>query len=135
MYVLKQLFYFFFRTYGPLKDEFKTPPGRYLRRAVSDAPTYRTQPLRPQMATERPDVLPGPSDVPDNIQERLYGTLGVRGKDSVARMTWDGLSYVVAVSSKLCNVLDLLLILRYMLRISLVFVLIFKTTFLNSEIL
>lgn len=91
--------HFFFRTYGPLKDEYKTAPGRYLRRAISDAPTYRTQtPGRLQMPTERPDVLPGPSDMPDNIQERLYGTLGVRGKDSVARMTWDGISYVVSVS-------------------------------------
>lgn len=37
--------------------------------------------------------------MPDSIQERLYGTLGVRGKDSVARMTWDGISYVVSVSN------------------------------------
>lgn len=46
----------------------------------------------------RPDVLPGPSDIPDAAEERLYNTLDVRPKDSVARMTWDGISYVVSVS-------------------------------------
>lgn len=60
------------------------------RRAVSE--------LAPQQAMSgRPDVLPGTSDVMDSAQERLVEA-EVRRKDSVARMTWDGLSYVVTVS-------------------------------------
>lgn len=53
-----------------------------------------------QLQTERPDVLPispGPSDAVDMPQPELRET-GLRRKDSVARITWDGLSYVVAVS-------------------------------------
>lgn len=53
-----------------------------------------------QLQTERPDVLPispGPSDAVDMPQAELR-TTSLRRKDSVARMTLDGLSYVVAVS-------------------------------------
>lgn len=65
-----------------------------------------------QLQTERPDVLPispGPSDAVDMSQPELR-EISLRRKDSVARMTWDGLSYVVAVSfltSYLCLITSL----------------------------
>lgn len=45
-------------------------------------------------ALRKPDVLPG--DVPDAAGDRPHGTT-LRRKDSVARMTWNGLAYVVTV--------------------------------------
>lgn len=50
------------------------------------------------LSAGRPDVLPGPSDATDDQITIGPGLAGIRGKDSVARMTWDGLSYVVSVS-------------------------------------
>ncbi|KAJ3624640.1 hypothetical protein MTP99_018246 [Tenebrio molitor] len=79
------------RTYGPLKEEYRTL-GQSHRRTISEAaPGAR---MSGQLQAERPDVLPGTNDVPDANQERL-NEVTVRRKDSVARMTWDGLSYVV----------------------------------------
>lgn len=86
--------YCFYRTYGALKDEYREPTGRTLRRTVSEVPGVSS--TSNQLVRGRPDVLPGPSDVPDTIQER-WPNVGLRRKDSVARMTWDGLSYVVTV--------------------------------------
>lgn len=54
--------------------------------------------LSGQLQRGRPDVLPGLGDVPDASGERLPGTTTIRRKDSVARMTWDGLAYVVTVT-------------------------------------
>jgi hypothetical protein len=83
------------RTYGPLKEEYRTL-GQSHRRTISEAaPGAR---MSGQLQAERPDVLPGTNDVPDANQERL-NEVTVRRKDSVARMTWDGLSYVVNVST------------------------------------
>lgn len=85
-----------FRTYGPLKAEYRLPSGgRSYRRAVSEIAGGQSIPGR--MSAWRPDVLPGPSDVPDSSQDR-YPATTVRRKESVARMTWDGLSYVVTVN-------------------------------------
>jgi hypothetical protein len=84
-----------YRTYGPLKEEYRTL-GQSHRRTISEAaPGAR---MSGQLQAERPDVLPGTNDVPDANQERL-NEVTVRRKDSVARMTWDGLSYVVNVST------------------------------------
>ncbi|XP_044252860.1 inactive rhomboid protein 1 isoform X1 [Tribolium madens] len=79
------------RTYGPLKDEYRTLGSTYRRTISEMAPGGR---MSGQLQAERPDVLPGPNDVVDTNQERLH-EVTVRRKDSVARMTWDGLSYVV----------------------------------------
>lgn len=84
----------FSRTYGELKDEYRVQSGRGVRRTASEAPGAHIQ--SGQLSRGRPDVLPGPSDVPDSVQEHYRG-VGLRRKDSVARMTWDGLSYVVTV--------------------------------------
>ncbi|XP_025835911.1 inactive rhomboid protein 2 isoform X2 [Agrilus planipennis] len=84
------------RTYGPLKDEFQLPPsGRTLRRPVSEFPPSHAAPGT--LHAERPDVLPGPSDIPDGVH---YPTARVRRKNSVARMTWDGISYVVTTLAR-----------------------------------
>ena len=77
------------RCYGPLKDEYRNV-GQTHRRAVSEAASG-------QLQAERPDVLPGPNDVPDTGQERLNEG-SRRRKESVAKMTWDGVSYLVTVS-------------------------------------
>lgn len=69
--------------------------GSTYRRTMSEIAPGR---MSGQLQAERPDVLPGPNDVVDAGQERLH-EVTVRRKDSVARMTWDGLSYVVNVSS------------------------------------
>lgn len=61
-------------------------------------PAGGVQPESRSYPGDRPDVLPAPSDVPDAAEERWPGVT-VRRKDSVARMTWDGISYVVTVSS------------------------------------
>lgn len=79
---------------GPLKEEYRTTGMRSHRRTASE---LASSPMSGQLTTERPDVLPGPSDVADGAQEQ-YGGVSIRRKDSVARMTWDGLSYVVTVS-------------------------------------
>lgn len=97
--------FFIYRTLGPLKEEYYQTgtTNRYShRRAFSDLPAM--QQTSGQLQTERPDVLPispGPSDAVDVPQSELRETT-LRRKDSVARMTWDGLSYVVAVSVILC---------------------------------
>lgn len=93
------------RTLGPLKEEYRsgTLPasggGRSHWRTHSElVPSSMSRQL------ERPDVLPGPSDLPDSsiinqdrMQQHQQPEVTVRRKDSVARMTWDGLSYVVTV--------------------------------------
>lgn len=71
------------------------PSGGRTRRAVSEITGGPSIPGR--MSGWRPDVLPGSSDIPDSSQDRWPAT-AVRRKESVARMTWDGLSYVVTVS-------------------------------------
>lgn len=102
------IIYFIRRTLGPLKEEYYQPgaTNRYShRRAFSELPAV--QQTSGQLQTERPDVLPispGPSDAVDMPQPELRET-SLRRKDSVARMTWDGLSYVVAVSLYLKDVL------------------------------
>ncbi|CAH1154376.1 unnamed protein product [Phaedon cochleariae] len=98
------------RTMGPLKDEYCTPTiSRFSqhRRTVSEAGPGRgagpSSREAGQLATGRPDVLPG--DSPDSTTGRVLpaaaeaGT-SLRRKDSVARMTWDGLSYVVTTLSR-----------------------------------
>lgn len=77
-----------------MKDEYRLLEQSH-RRTVSEIPTSSR--LSGQLQAERPDVLPGPSDLTDAAQERLPEAT-VRRKDSVARLTWDGLSYVVNVS-------------------------------------
>ncbi|KAK9885142.1 hypothetical protein WA026_010653 [Henosepilachna vigintioctopunctata] len=85
------------RAYGPLKEEYRTSTLRSHRRTVSEMPT-RQSATSGQLNTERPDVLPGPSDVPDG-QDDVRGVT-LRRKESVARMTWDGLSYVVTTLTR-----------------------------------
>ncbi|KAG5881153.1 hypothetical protein JTB14_034282 [Gonioctena quinquepunctata] len=87
------------RTMGPLKDEYYTPTiSRFShRRTHSEVP--QSSQISGQLTTERPDVLPGPSDITDSIQEP-HREVSIRRKDSVARMTWDGLSYVVTTLSR-----------------------------------
>ncbi|KAB0793948.1 hypothetical protein PPYR_13568 [Photinus pyralis] len=81
------------RAYGPLKAEYRQSSGGMAhRRAVSEI--TGVQPIPGRVSGWRPDVLPGPSDVPDSMPEYRNGS-SVKRKDSVARMTWDGLSYVV----------------------------------------
>lgn len=65
---------------------------------MSEVPSRQVMARQMQLHSGRPDVLPGRSDIPDAVEDRLYNTLDVRPKDSVARMTWDGISYVVSVS-------------------------------------
>ncbi|XP_060521627.1 inactive rhomboid protein 1 isoform X2 [Cylas formicarius] len=98
------------RTMGPLKDEFCKPsyrPRSQHARAASDvtdqaATTSRAPPPR---MPGRPDVLPlgtGDGDAADGF-ERAAGapqTIGLRRKDSVARMTWNGLSYMVTTLTR-----------------------------------
>nr|CAH7764125.1 unnamed protein product [Callosobruchus chinensis] len=84
------------RTMGPLKEEFCLPATfsrlRH-RRALSELAS-----APPVGSSQRPDVLPGMAgDFPDTAAPTTAGTV-LRRKDSVARMTWDGLSYVVTVS-------------------------------------
>ncbi|XP_045477432.1 inactive rhomboid protein 1 isoform X2 [Harmonia axyridis] len=85
------------RAYGPLKEEYRASTLRAHRRTVSELPT-RTTATSGQLIAERPDVLPGPSDVPDGDEVSRNVTL--RRKESVARMTWDGLSYVVTTLTR-----------------------------------
>lgn len=81
---------------GPLKEEYMSTMGRNHRRTYSE--NIGLSATSGQLVAERPDVLPGPSgDIPDG-QDRLGNGVTVRRKDSVARMTLDGLSYVVTVS-------------------------------------
>ncbi|KAE8748491.1 rhomboid like protein-1 [Frankliniella occidentalis] len=76
------------RRYGDLKDEFALTPS---------LPTTPVTPSTPysQSRFARPDVLPlsGPQDVTDNA--RLEEP-PVRRKESVARMTFSGVAYVVS---------------------------------------
>lgn len=88
---------FFGRTYGPLKEEYRTLGGRTHRRTISELVPSGGMRMSGQLQAERPDVLPGPSDIPDASDDRL-ADVTLRRKESVARMTWDGLSYVVNVS-------------------------------------
>lgn len=91
----------FFRTYGALKDEYRVPSERTLQRSISEVTTSRPAQMRTPMklSAGRPDVLPGSSDMTDTgTPDVAYYATGVRRKDSVARMTWDGISYVVSVS-------------------------------------
>ncbi|KAL3274381.1 hypothetical protein HHI36_015779 [Cryptolaemus montrouzieri] len=85
------------RAYGPLKEEYRTSTLRSHKRAASEIPT-RTTATSGQLIAERPDVLPGPSDIPDGQETIRNVTL--RRKESVARMTWDGLSYVVTTLTR-----------------------------------
>lgn len=89
--------------YGPLKDEFQ-PTSRNVRRqatvSFSSATVGPTASGPP--GEQRPDVLPAspPQDTPDAADDRPWAErVTVRRKDSVARMTWDGISYVVTVST------------------------------------
>ncbi|XP_074027428.1 rhomboid-5 isoform X2 [Leptinotarsa decemlineata] len=88
------------RTMGPLKEEYCSPTiSRYSHRR----PMSEVQPanqISGHLTTERPDVLPGPSDMTDSIPESYNKEVTVRRKDSVARMTWDGLSYVVTTLTR-----------------------------------
>ncbi|KAK4874474.1 hypothetical protein RN001_013834 [Aquatica leii] len=86
------------RTYGPLKAEYRIPSGGFgHRRAVSEITGVQTIPGR--ISGWRPDVLPGPSDVPDSVQD-YRASATVKRKESVARMTWDGLSYVITTLTR-----------------------------------
>ncbi|XP_019880936.2 uncharacterized protein LOC109608827 isoform X3 [Aethina tumida] len=86
------------RTMGPLKEEYMSTMGRNHRRAYSE--NIGLSATSGQLVAERPDVLPGPSgDIPDG-QDRLGNGVTVRRKDSVARMTLDGLSYVVTTLTR-----------------------------------
>lgn len=79
-----------------MKDEFRATLGPSFRRTISEmAPGPR---MSGQLQAERPDVLPGSNDIPDASQQDRFNGVTVRRKESVARMTWDGLSYVVNVS-------------------------------------
>ncbi|CAH0563837.1 unnamed protein product [Brassicogethes aeneus] len=84
------------RTLGPLKDEFRNNMNdRTHRRTISDRVT--SERISGQLVAERPDVLPGPSDATDGFDRHATG---LRRKDSVARMTLDGLSYVVTTLTR-----------------------------------
>lgn len=102
---------------GPLKAEYATlsyrpqsqaPSPLHIRhrRVASEAAPPAAATYSGQLiAGGRPDVLPGERDVADGM-ERLG--VGLRRKDSVARMTWDGLNYVVTVRD-----LPIVLLLKY----------------------
>ncbi|KAL1497983.1 hypothetical protein ABEB36_008858 [Hypothenemus hampei] len=91
------------RALGPLKDEYATlsyqtprsPLNMRHRRAVSEAVPGSSFPS--QRLGGRPDVLPGDRDVIDGSGQ---SGIGLRRKDSVARMTWDGLNYVVTTLTR-----------------------------------
>ncbi|CAH1972303.1 unnamed protein product, partial [Acanthoscelides obtectus] len=86
------------RTMGPLKEEYYHPSSTFSR--LRHRRTLSELPSAPSVgsSSQRPDVLPGMAgDFPDSAQPTVAGTV-LRRKDSVARMTWDGLSYVVTVS-------------------------------------
>ncbi|XP_044758654.1 inactive rhomboid protein 1 [Coccinella septempunctata] len=85
------------RAYGPLKEEYRPSTLRSHRRTVSELPSRGTS-TSGQLNAERPDVLPGPSDVPDG--DEIVRNVTLRRKESVARMTWDGLSYVVTTLTR-----------------------------------
>ncbi|KAF7284601.1 hypothetical protein GWI33_021883 [Rhynchophorus ferrugineus] len=95
------------RTMGPLKEEYCTlsyrpQPTTTLtrhRRTVSEAAPRMSTFSGQLMSGELPDVLPGEqdNDVPDGAEG--VGT-GLRRKDSVARMTWNGLNYVVTTLTR-----------------------------------
>uniref|UniRef100_A0A6P7G5S4 Inactive rhomboid protein 1 n=1 Tax=Diabrotica virgifera virgifera TaxID=50390 RepID=A0A6P7G5S4_DIAVI len=96
-----------YRTMGPLKEEYCTPSisrfSQHHRRTHSEAAPPPSQIGSGQLTTERPDVLPGPSDIPDSTTvppEPVRTEPSLRRKDSVARMTWDGLSYVVTTLTR-----------------------------------
>lgn len=90
---------------GPLKEEYATLSYRPQsqmdsqqirhRRAISEAAPIPGVAYSGQIIGDRPDVLPGERDVADGSDRA--GT-SLRRKDSVARMTWNGLNYVVTVS-------------------------------------
>lgn len=86
-----------YRKYGPLKEDYQIQTEESSRRTISDVGGALPQ-IGGQLQRGRPDVLPGLGDVPDASGERLPGTTTIRRKDSVARMTWDGLAYVVTVT-------------------------------------
>lgn len=95
------------RTMGPLKEEYATLSYRPQsqmdsqqirhRRAISDAAPSSGVPYSGQVIGDRPDVLPGERDVADGSDRA--GT-SLRRKDSVARMTWNGLNYVVTTLTR-----------------------------------
>lgn len=96
-----------YRKYGPLKEDYQIQTEESLRRTMSDVGGAPPPQIGGQLQRGRPDVLPGLGDVPDASRERLPGgtvstagptTTTIRRKDSVARMTWDGLAYVVTVT-------------------------------------
>ncbi|XP_022903463.2 inactive rhomboid protein 1 isoform X1 [Onthophagus taurus] len=75
------------RTYGPLKEDYLQNRDTLTENDV-------------QQRSDRPDVLPGPSDVTDLPSEQIREPGKIRRKDSVARMTWDGLAYVVTTLTR-----------------------------------
>ncbi|XP_066152035.1 uncharacterized protein, partial [Euwallacea fornicatus] len=99
------------RTMGPLKDQYATLSYRpQSTLSASTRPRRAASEVTPsvaevtaggsysgQMMAGRPDVLPGELDVADGT-ERLGTSL--RRKDSVARMTWNGLNYVVTTLTR-----------------------------------
>ncbi|GJQ72160.1 hypothetical protein Trydic_g3254 [Trypoxylus dichotomus] len=94
------------RKYGPLKEDYQIQTEESLRRTMSDVGGVPPQ-IAGQLYRGRPDVLPGLGDVPDSSGERLpstatttTGPTTIRRKDSVARMTWDGLAYVVTTLTR-----------------------------------
>lgn len=87
------------RKYGPLKEDYQIQTEESSRRTISDVGGALPQ-IGGQLQRGRPDVLPGLGDVPDASGERLPGTTTIRRKDSVARMTWDGLAYVVTTLTR-----------------------------------
>lgn len=95
------------RTYSALKDESELPERLRKRYRSAAADMHRNAPSSMAQAPMdvRPDVLPGPSDVTDANVGGVGGMPmrldeDVRAKDSVARMTWDGLSYVVTTLTR-----------------------------------
>ncbi|XP_056629627.1 inactive rhomboid protein 2 isoform X1 [Diorhabda sublineata] len=97
-----------YRTMGPLKEEYCTPSisrfSEYHRRTLSEAAPQPAHVGSGQLTTERPDVLPGPSDITDSysdvLPEQQRSEPSIRRKESVARMTLDGLSYVVTTLTR-----------------------------------
>lgn len=96
------------RTMGPLKEEYATlsyrtqsqvPQHIRHRRTASEA-APRTSGMSGQlMSGGRPDVLPGEQEDITDGYDRVGGT-ELRRKDSVARMTWNGLNYVVTTLTR-----------------------------------
>ncbi|KAH1015690.1 hypothetical protein HUJ04_007035, partial [Dendroctonus ponderosae] len=99
-----------FRAMGPLKEEYYTvqrpshsqlATGLRHRRAASEAVPPVGDFNRLQMGGGRPDVLPGEEgDEPDVAEPAEPGVIGLQRKDSVARMTWNGLNYVVTTLTR-----------------------------------